>query len=119
MENDNAPMVSTDLQVVRVLDEKLKSRHPEGVSLMQTLEGGKVLELHRLICLAFNPSACSKAEELTGYLWKVGRVLSLEPVGGITVRGGMPDETFNIGRTFFREAEAEYRMIHRMVAEVI
>lgn len=106
------------MQIVRVLDQKLKSRYPDGVSLMRTLEGGKVLELHHRIRQSFTPNACSKSAELTDYLWKVGRVCTLEPGGGITVRGSTPDEVFNVGRKMFREAEDEYRMIHTMLKEV-
>jgi hypothetical protein len=112
-------ILSTDLQIVRVLDDKLKRRHPDGVSLMHTIEGGKVLELHRQIRQSFNPNACAKSTELTDYLWRVGRVCTLEPGGGITVRGSTQDEIYNVGRKLFREAVEEYRLIRMMLVEVI
>jgi len=116
---DLSSPLSSELQLVRILDRTLKSRYPKGVSLLQTLEGGLVIELHRQIRQPFNPHACGRADELTEYLWLVGRSLSIEPGGGITVRGGSVGEKFNVGRTFFREAEIEYSMLHSMIADAL
>jgi len=115
---DDSPL-SSELQLVRILDHTLKSRYPDGVSLMKTLEGGLVIELHRQIQQPFSPHACARADDLTEYLWLVGRSLTLEPVGGITIRGGGTTEKFNVGRKFFREAEVEYGMLHAMIADAL
>lgn len=111
--------VDSELQLVRTLDRTLKSRYPEGVSLLRTLEGGRVIELHRQVRQSFSPHACGKAVELTEYLWLVGRTVTLEPGGGITVSGGGSIEKYVLGRTFYRETEAEYRIIHRLIAEAL
>ncbi len=128
-DGDNSSPLNSELQLVRILDRALKNRYPEGVSLLKTLEGGLVLELHREINQPFNPHACAQAGELTKYLWLVGRVPSLEPGGGITIRGriagAMPggglggEEKYVIGRKFFSDAEVEYRIIHGMIAEAL
>ncbi len=116
---DEISPLSSELQLVRILDRTLRSRYPDGVSLLQTLEGGQILELHRLIRQPFNPNSCSKAEDLTTYLWLLGRVPSLEPGGGLTIRDSSSTEKYVIGRAFFREAEEEYRLIHGMIAEAL
>jgi len=123
------PALTSDLQLVRILDRTLKNRYPDGVSLIKTLEGGFVMDLHRQIEQPFNPHACAKASELTEYLWAIRRVPTLEPGGGITIRGkkvgtlkgGVPgrEEKYVIGRKFFREAEIEYRLIHSLIAEAL
>jgi len=97
----------------------MKSRYPDGVSLMRSLEGGKVMELHRRIRQTFDPHACSKALELTSYLWSIGRTVSLEPGGGITIRGAHGVEKSIIGRAFYRDCEAEYRILHGMIVEAL
>lgn len=113
------PPLSSELQLVRILDRTLKSRYPEGVSLLQTLEGGLVLALHDEIHQPFSPHACARSSELTGYLWQVGRVPSLEPGGGITIRSSAGQEKFVIGRKFFSETEDEYRLIHSLIAQAL
>ena len=112
----NGPL-SYELQLVRTLDRTLRNRFPEGVSLMGTLEGGLVLKLHRQIHQAFNPNACAKASELTQYLWSIGRTVTLEPGGGITIGGNRGSGKYVVGRSFYRDTEAEYRIIHAMMAE--
>ena len=102
--------MSSDLLLVRTLDRTLKNRYPEGVSLMSSFEGGKVMELHRRIRQTFDPHACSKALELTSYLWSIGRSVSLEPGGGITIRTARSSDKSIIGRAFYRDCEAEYRI---------
>lgn len=116
---DDEEFIDSELQLVRTLDRTLKNRYPEGVSLMRTVEGGSVLELHRQIQQPFSPHACGKAGELTEYLWLVGRTVTLEPGGGITVSGGGSTEKFVVGRTFYREVEVEYRMIHTMILDAL
>lgn len=111
--------LSSDLLLVRTLDRTLKSRYPDGVSLMSTLEGGKVMELHRRIRQTFDPHACSKASELTSYLWSIGRPVSLEPGGGITIRTARSVDKSVIGRAFYRDCEAEYRILHAMILEAL
>jgi hypothetical protein len=111
--------MSYDLRLVLTLDRTIRSRYPDGVSLLRTLEGGQVLELHRQIHHSFNPHACAKAAELTQYLWAIGRPVTLEPGGGITIGGNHNSEKFILGRTFYRDAEAEYRIIHAMVSEAL
>jgi len=123
------PALASDLQLVRILDRTLKSRYPDGVSLIKTLEGGFVTSLHRQIDQPFNPHACAKASELTGYLWAIRRVPTLEPGGGITIRGKKVgtlkggshggEEKYIIGRKFYREAEIEYLLIHSLIAEAL
>ncbi len=121
----------SDEQLIRILDRTLKGSHPDGVSLIATLEDGMVMELHRLIGQPFNPHSCAKAAELKEYLWHEKRVPSMEPGGGITFRSTKPgagtrggevrpqDERIIIGRKFFKEAEIEYRIIHGLIAEAL
>jgi hypothetical protein len=126
---DIASPLNSELQLVRILDRTLKSRYPDGVSLIKTLEGGLIIELHKQIRQAFNPHACANATELTEYLWLVGRPPSLEPGGGLTIRGKLVgassgggsggEEKFVIGRKFFKDAEIEYKMLHGMIAEAL
>jgi len=111
--------IDTELKLVRTLDRLLKKRHPDGVSLIRALEGGAVISLHKQIRQSFNPHACGNARELTEYLWHVGRTVTLEPGGGITIAGGGNGEKFILGRTFYREVEAEYRIIHGLIAEAL
>ncbi len=111
--------LSSEMQIVRILDRTLKSRYPDGVGLLRTLEGGLVIELHSQIRQAFSPHACGRAGELTEYLWLVGRPVSLEPGGGITIRGGGTTEKFIVGRKLFKDAEVEYRMLHAMIADAL
>jgi hypothetical protein len=115
----NGEPLSYDMRLVRTLDNTLRSRYPDGVSLITTLEGGQVLELHRRIHQAFNPHACAKAAELTQYLWSIGRTVTLEPGGGITIGGNRGTEKSILGRTFYRDVEAEYRILHCMIAEAL
>jgi len=127
--SDGLPAPDSDLQLVRILDRTLKSRHPDGVSLLKTLEGGLVMDLHRRIDQPFNPHACAKATELTEYLWTIKRVPTIEPGGGITIRGkkfatlkegrAARLEKYVIGRKFYSEAQIEYRLIHSMIAEAL
>lgn len=120
--NGEKSPLSSELQLVRILDRTLKSRYPEGVSLLKTLEGGLLIELHRRIRQPFSPHACAQASELTEYLWQVGRVPFIEPGGGITIRGPRssdPKKKFVVGRAFFKDAEIEYRMIHTMIADAL
>jgi len=113
------PDASSEMQLVRILDRTLRGRYPDGVSLIRTLEGGSVLELHRQIRLPFDPYACARSTELTQYLWAVGRPPSLEPGGGVTIRSRGSTDKFNVGRAFYREAEDEYRLLHAMISDAL
>lgn len=118
-ERESGSSLCYDLQLVRTLDSTLKKLYPDGVSLLVTLERGKVIELHRRIRQAFNPHACMKAEELTQYLWLVGRTVAMEISGGITIGGRRDIDKYVIGRAFYRDAEAEYRILHTLISKAL
>ncbi|MFH1675716.1 MAG: hypothetical protein ABIC40_01740 [bacterium] len=109
----------SERRLIRTVANTMKNRLPDGVELMLSLENGKVMKLHETVRQTFSPNACAKAEELTAYLWSVGRPVSLEPGGGITIRGRGSSEKYIIGRAFYREAEIEYRMIHAFIAKLL